>query len=102
MREKITDLAAAVSLVEEGMVLSIGGSLMHRSPLAIIREIARSGVRGITLVAAAAAYGVDILCAAGVAERVIAGYVGFEAEFGLAPGFRRSVEEGRVLFLENS
>ncbi|MFM9108173.1 MAG: CoA transferase subunit A, partial [Chloroflexota bacterium] len=52
--------------------------------------------RGLEIVKTAGAYDVDLLCAAGCASAVSAGFVGFETPFGMAQAYRRSVERGEV------
>jgi len=93
---KQLDLAAAAALVQDGQTVALGGNLLHRAPNGFARELARQGRRGLHLIKTAGAYDVDLLCAAGCATAVSAGFVGFENEFGLAPGYRAAVESGRV------
>ncbi|HZU76436.1 MAG TPA: CoA-transferase, partial [Dehalococcoidia bacterium] len=93
---KRIDLPAAAALVQDGQTVALGGNLLHRAPNAFARELARQGRRGLHLIKTAGAYDVDLLCAAGCVAAVSAGFVGFENEFGLAPAYRRAVEEGRV------
>lgn len=93
---KRLDLEAAAALVQDGQTLALGGNLLHRAPNAFARELARQGRRGLHLIKTAGAYDVDLLCAAGCVAAVSAGFVGFENEFGLAPGYRRAVESGQV------
>ena len=50
----------------------------------------------------AANYDFDLLCFADCVEEITAGFVSFEAEFGLAPNFRKSVESEKVNFNEDS
>lgn len=93
---KVIGLEAAAALVQDGQTLALGGNLLHRAPNAFARELARQGRRGLHLIKTAGAYDIDLLCAAGCAAAVSAGFVGFENEFGLAPGYRAAVEGGRV------
>ncbi|MBI3988486.1 MAG: CoA transferase subunit A [candidate division NC10 bacterium] len=102
MGQKLMSLKEAAALVQDGSLVALGGTLMHRSPLAFARELARQGKRDLQLVKAGGAYDIDLLCAAGCVAAVHAGFVGFEAEFGLAPNYRRMVEEGRVKACENA
>ncbi len=99
---KLMGLAEAAALIEDGQSLALGGSLLHRGPFALARELARQGRRNLEFVKASPAYDVDLLCAAGCLSVVQAGVVTFEAEFGLAPNFRRAVESGRVEYLEHA
>jgi glutaconate CoA-transferase subunit A len=102
MAHKLKDLSEAAALVKDGELLALGGNLMHRIPAALVRELARQGRMDLEVVKTAGAYDIDLLAAAGCLRGVHAGYVGFEAEFGLAPNYRRAVEEGRIKAFENA
>jgi acyl CoA:acetate/3-ketoacid CoA transferase alpha subunit len=88
-------------LVRDGSVVGFGGKTLHRAPVAFSRELIRAGVRELTVIGVANSIEVDMLCGGGAADEVHFGYVGFES-FGLAPYFRREVEEGRVIALEGT
>src|SRR4051794_17354513 len=93
---KLIGLADAAALVQDGQTLALGGNLLHRAPNALARALARHRRRGLHLIKTAGAYDVDLLCAAECVATVSAGFIGFENEFGLAPAYRRAVEQGRV------
>ena len=93
---KLTTLQAAIGSIPDGSVIALGGNTLHRAPCAAVHELIRQRKRGLELVKTAGSYDVDILVGAGVASVVSAGYVGYENVFGLAPLYRRGVEEGRV------
>jgi glutaconate CoA-transferase subunit A len=99
---KVRTIEEAVSLVSDGDRLAMGGLLLQRIPSSFARELARQGKKNLKVMKTAANYDFDLLCLADCLEEVFAGFVSFEAEFGLAPNFRRSVEQGRVRFNENS
>ncbi len=96
MRDKRTILGEAVATIPDGAVLALGGNTLHRAPCAAVHEIVRQGRRGLVVVKTAGAYDVDLLCAAGCASAVAAGFVGYETPFGMAPAYRRMVETGAV------
>lgn len=74
--------------------LWVGGMHMHNVPMALVRECIRQGKRFETLYAgASSSIAADLLIGAGLVERVVCGYIGYE-HMGLAPAFRRAVEEG--------
>ena len=102
MASKVVSLKEAAALVSDGQRQALGGNSLHRSPAALCREIARQGRRGLRLVSAAGGYNVDVLCASGAASEVYFGFVGFENEYGLCPGFRQGVQEGRIRAIEGS
>ncbi len=99
---KVGTLAGAIATIPDGSVVALGGNTVHRSPSAAVRELARQGKRGLTVVKTAGGYDVDLLCAAGCVARLIVAYVGFENLEGLAPGFRAAVEAGRVAVEEQT
>lgn len=99
---KLTGLAEAAALIQDGDSIAMGGSLLHRGPFAFARELARQGRRDLEIVKASPAYDADLLCAANCLSVVQAGVVTFEAEFGLAPNFRQAVESGRVEYKEHA
>lgn len=102
MAGKIMSLTQAAALVQDGDLLALGGNALTRIPAAFVRELARQRREGLRLVKTAGAYDVDLLCAAGAVAQTQTGYVGFENLFGLAPSYRRSVEEGRVQAVEHA
>jgi glutaconate CoA-transferase, subunit A len=99
---KVVSLADAIALVRDGDRVALGGNTLHRAPCAAVHEIIRQGRRGLTLVKTAGSYDIDALCRAGCAAAVEAGYVGYENVLGMAPDYRRAVEEGRVEAREHS
>lgn len=102
MREKLTSLAAAIATIEDGAIVALGGNTVQRGPFAAVHEIVRQGKRGLELVKTAGAYDVDLLCGTGCAAAVSAGFVGFETLYGLAPSYRRTVEQGDVVAKEHA
>ena len=95
-------LEQAAQLVKDGQVISIGGTLCQRVPAAFVRELARQGRRNLELVKSSPGYDLDLLAAGHCVRRVRSGIVSLEAPFGMAPNFRRAVEEGRLEVIENA
>src|SRR2546423_9252985 len=102
MGGKLVSLGEAAALVGDGQTVAFGGSLLHRGPSALTRELARQERRGLTFVKPSAAYDVDLLCAAGCLDTVYAGIVVMEGGFGLAPAFRRGVEPRQIKLVEHA
>lgn len=102
MAGKVMSLAEAAALVRDGDLIALGGNALTRIPAAFVRELARQGREGLRLAKTAGGYDVDLLCAAGAVAQTQTGYVGFENLFGLAPSYRRGVEEGRVEAVEHA
>jgi glutaconate CoA-transferase subunit A len=94
--DKLVDLAAAAELVPVGAVVALGGGLSARLPMALVRQLVRRHVTGLHVVGSAHSIDVDMLAAAGAIGVCEESYVGYEQDFGLAPAFRRAVEEGSL------
>lgn len=94
--KKITSLSEAAALVNDGDIVAIGGNLSAREPIGMIRELIRQGKRNLHTVGGAHGVDIDLMCAGGIVETVQNSFVGFEADLGLAPNFRRMVETGTI------
>jgi glutaconate CoA-transferase subunit A len=95
-------LAGLTGLVPDGASVALGGSFLHRGPFAFVRELIRQGRSGLEIVKQSPGYDIDILCRAGSAARVRAGIVAMEGHLGLAPAYRRAVEQGRIELEEHA
>ncbi|WCF09329.1 CoA transferase subunit A [Paenibacillus thiaminolyticus] len=96
MSRKIISLQEAAALVHDGDILALGGNVLHRAPMAMVRELVRQRRRRLRLVKTAGAHDIDLLCAAGCVQSVDAGFVSYETEYGLAMHYRKAVERGEV------
>lgn len=84
--------AEAVASLADGMTVGIGGWGPRRKPMALVREILRSDLKDLTVVA----YGgpeVGMLCAAGKVRRLIFGFVSLD-KIPVEPWFRKAREAG--------
>lgn len=100
-RSRIVDVGAAVSYVQNGMTVAIGGFINSSHPMIVVRELIRRGLKDLTVVGAASSgLEVDLLVAAGVASRVVAPYVGAEGLAAIGPAFRTAVERGLLSVFE--
>jgi len=95
VKSKLVDLAAAAALIPSGASLTIGGSIIRRSPVALIRELIRQEKKGFTVLAYPAGFTTDLLAGAGAVDRVEAVYEGL-FQFGFSYNFRRGVESGAI------
>jgi glutaconate CoA-transferase subunit A len=80
------------------MTIGIGGWGSRRKPMSIVRAIARSPLRDLTVVA----YGgpdVGILCATGQAKKVVYGFVSLDS-IPLEPHFRAARQSGTIEAVE--
>jgi glutaconate CoA-transferase subunit A len=88
-----------LAYLQDGMTIGIGGFGLDRKPMSLIRAIARSEVRNLTIHTFAGGLDVEMLVAAGKVAQVAASHVGLD-HFGLAPRFRAARESGLLKFEE--
>jgi len=101
MKEKLLSLNEAVSIIKDGDTVAIGGSLLRRHPMAAVDEIIRQGKKNLHLLGWNNGIDMDILIGAGCVDIVESAYIGL-GPYGLAPNFRRAVENQEVLVREHS
>ena len=87
-----------VAQLSDGMTLGIGGWGPRRKPMALVREILRSDLKDLTVVAYGGA-DVGMLCAAGKVRKLVFAFVSLDA-IPLEPWFRKSREAGAIDVLE--
>lgn len=102
MHRKVMPMAAAAGLIKDGQMLAVGGNALHRTPATFCHELAKRGRKDLKLASAAPGYASDVLCAADCVDTVYFGFFGFENEFGLAAGFRKGCQEGKIRAMEGS
>lgn len=91
---KQVSLSKAASIVQDGMIVAVGGGLSWREPMALLRELIRQGRRDLHVVGTAHGVDIDLLCGVGMVSVVEESYVGFEQDFGMAPNYRRACQQG--------
>jgi len=95
-KNKLTSISEAIALIKDGDMIAVGGNLSAREPMALIREMIRQGKRNLHTVGGAHGIDIDLMCGGGIVGTVQNSFVGFEGDFGLAPNYRRMVEQGTV------
>jgi glutaconate CoA-transferase subunit A len=99
-RSKEISLEEAGRIIAGSKVLSLAGSQLVNSPMALIREAIRAGANGLTVIPAVdASIAVDLMIAAGMVDTLVVSYVGFET-LGLAPAFRHAAEHKTITIIE--
>lgn len=88
--ERLIDEAQAAALLESGMTIAIG----EPTPMALVRQIVRRGLRDLTVVGSGLA--LDLLIAAGCVRKTISYYAGGGFGVPVAPSFRRAAERGEI------
>lgn len=94
--DKYTDLETAAGLVRPGSLVALGGGLSSRLPMALVRQLIRTGIDGLHVVGSAHSIDVDLLVAAGSISVCEESYVGYEQDHGLAPAFRRAAQQRSI------
>ncbi len=100
--KKLMTLSRAVNLIQNGDVVAIGGNVLHRAPMALVREIVRQEKRNLHIIKTAGAMDVDLLCLGDCAASVDAGFISYETEYSLASHYRKAVESGKVVGNEHA
>jgi glutaconate CoA-transferase, subunit A len=96
--DKRMSAADIVAQLHDGMTLGIGGWGPRRKPMALVREILRSDLKDLTIVAYGGA-DVGMLCAAGKVKKLVFAFVSLDA-IPLEPWFRKAREAGSLEVLE--
>jgi len=95
MTDKRTTLNEAVSSIESGMTIGIGGWGSRRKPMAFVRALLRTGVKDLTVVT----YGgpdIGLLCSADKVKRVYYGFVSLDSPPFYDPWFAKARTSGSV------
>lgn len=95
---KLMQAADVVAGLSDGMTIGIGGWGPRRKPMALIREILRSDLKDLTVVAYGGA-DVGMLCAAGKVKKVVFAFVSLDF-IPLEPYFRQARQQGSIETLE--
>ena len=95
---KVMTAADVVSQLRDGMTIGIGGWGPRRKPMALVREILRSNLKDLTVVAYGGA-DVGMLCAAGKVKKVIFAFVSLDF-IPLEPYFRQARQNGAIETME--
>ncbi len=93
--DKRTTLDEAVSSIESGMTIGIGGWGSRRKPMAFVRALLRTDVKDLTVVT----YGgpdLGLLCSAGKVKRVYYGFVSLDSPPFYDPWFAKARTSGAI------
>ncbi len=96
MANKLTNLAQAAALIENGATVSFGGFTTQRHPMAFIYELIRLKRRDLYLFGHSPGGDWDILIGAGCVKRVELAYEADEAFNTIGPRWRLAVQAGVV------
>lgn len=98
MANKQMSAAQVVAQMTDGMTVGIGGWGPRRKPMALVREILRSPLKDLTVVAYGGA-DVGMLCAAGKVKKLVFAFVSLDF-IPLEPYFRMARQSGALEVME--
>jgi glutaconate CoA-transferase subunit A len=98
MTNKQMTAAGVVATMKDGMTVGIGGWGPRRKPMALVREILRSPLKDLTVVAYGGA-DVGMLCAAGKVKKLVFAFVSLDF-IPLEPYFRVARQSGALEVME--
>jgi len=94
-RSVVIEETDAVQGLRDGMTIAVGGFINAAHPMALVRQVIRSGVRDLTVVGAASSgLELDMLIATGCVRTLVSPYVGAEGLAPIGPAFRRAAQDG--------
>jgi len=96
--DKRVSATEAIAHIKSGMTVGIGGWGPRRKPMALVRELLRSDVKDLTVVAYGGA-DVGLLCAAGKVRKVVFAFVSLDF-MPLEPAFRLARQNGAIEVME--
>lgn len=100
MARFLSAAGAIGEFVAPGSTVGVGGMHMTAAPMSLVGELVRGEVRiGRLITSPSASIQADVLIGAGLVDEIMSPYVGFE-HMGLAPCFRRAVEQQDLRVLE--
>ncbi len=101
MKDKTMSLAEVVSQIRDGDSILIGGWGPTRKPMTVIKEIARSNLKDLTVMSLAG-IDLDLLIGAGKVKKAVYGFVSLEGVPGNPGNFKRVRKEGSIETMELS
>jgi len=99
MLDKRMTLDEIVDQLSDGMTIGIGGWATRRKPMALIRAIARSGLKDLTVMAGYGGPDVGLLAASGKIRKLVFAFASLD-HFPLEPHFRNGRQSGSFEVLE--
>ena len=100
--DKLCLIREAVSSVQDGMMIALGGNTLNRAPMEAVLELIRQQKQNLHLVKTAGGLDVDLLSLGGCIDSVDAGFISLETEYGLAQHYRKAVQAGKVVANEHA
>jgi len=86
--ERIVSIEEAVSVVKDGDVVGLSGSVLFNQPSALARALIRRGVKDLTLVMLTGGMVSDMLIGAGCVKKVVTTYMAMQDYAPICPNFQ--------------
>ena len=100
LREKVVTLEEAASFVKDGDSVGIGGSMMSRTPTALIWALIRAGRKNLTCSRSIITSDGDLLFGSGISERIITSWFSQGILWGVSKVMRHYIETGSATYDE--
>jgi glutaconate CoA-transferase subunit A len=100
LRDKVMSLENAAKLVADGETVGIGGSMMSRTPMAMIWQLIRAGRRDLTCVRPITTSEGDLLLGSRLSRHVVTSWFSQGIMWGVSKVLRHHVETGQATFEE--
>ena len=96
-KNKISDIKEAVKKVKDNSTLALSGFSYMNPPMALVRELIKKDIKNLRVISGpTSGIETDILIGSGCVKEVITSCVAFEKIAGVAPNFKRFVEQEKV------
>jgi glutaconate CoA-transferase subunit A len=100
MRDKRVSLEEAAQLINNGDHVAVGGIQYNRVPIAILRELIKSGKQNLAISRPLMSFEADFLLVSGVMKTAVTSWLSGAVTYGLSPIVRLYVESQRAQFEE--
>lgn len=100
LRDKVMSLEEAAGLVHDGSSLGIGGSVISRTPMAMIWQLIRSGRKDLVCSRSMMSTDGDWLLASGLSRHIITSWSAQGIMWGLSKVVRHHIEKERAVYEE--
>jgi len=100
MRDKRVSLEEAAQLIKNGDHVAVGGIQYNRVPIAILRELIRSGKQNLAISRPLMSFEADFLLVSGVMKTAVTSWLSGAVTYGLSPIVRLYIESQRAQFEE--
>ena len=96
MRDKVTTFEEAAKMVGDGNHVAIGGIMYSRTPMGMLRQVIRSGVKNLTVSRLLFSYESDLMFVGGNVNTVVTSWISMGVTWGVSRIMRHYVENGLV------